>query len=120
MGFVEQEAEESKIQLAQQFITLSNAIHQVMVHPPEVVFGVDSPSQVSQILTEGLSCAGVEQAAGNANSVRQVDQSAALDALRRLESRLRTAEDEVSESRLKVCVGIRQVLTGLMLLASAW
>jgi len=43
-----------------------------------------------------------EQAAGNANSVRQVDQSAAMDAVRKLESRLRAAEDEVSEFRLKV------------------
>ncbi|KAG0556184.1 hypothetical protein KC19_11G032900 [Ceratodon purpureus] len=63
-----QEAEESKIQLAQQFITLSNAIH---------------------------------QAAGDANFVRQVDQSGGLDALRKLESRLRAAEDEVSEFKLK-------------------
>ena len=49
-------------------------------------------------------CGGVEQAAGSATSVRQVDQSAALDAVRKLESRLRAAEDEVSEFRLKVCV----------------
>uniref|UniRef100_A0A7I4DZD3 Kinesin motor domain-containing protein n=1 Tax=Physcomitrium patens TaxID=3218 RepID=A0A7I4DZD3_PHYPA len=63
-----QEAEESKIQLAQQFITLCNAI---------------------------------QQAAGNANSVRQADQSAAMEALRELESRLRTAEEEVSEFKFK-------------------
>ena len=45
----------------------------------------------------------MEQAAGNvSNSVRQVDHSAALDALRKLESRLRAAEDEVSEFKLKV------------------
>lgn len=43
-----------------------------------------------------------KQAAGNANSLRQVDQSAAMDAVRKLESRLRSAEDEVSEFRLKV------------------
>jgi hypothetical protein len=84
-----------------------------MVHPPEVVADMDSVSQLL-ILTEGLLCADVEQAAGNApSSVRQVDQSAALDALRKLESRLRSAEDEVSEFRLKVCVGIWQALTAL-------
>lgn len=50
--------------------------------------------------------AGHEQAAGNANSVRQADQSAAMEALRELESRLRTAEEEVSEFKFKVCARV--------------
>jgi hypothetical protein len=44
----------------------------------------------------------IYQAAGIPNPTRQVDQSAALEALRRLESRLRSTEDELSEMKLKV------------------
>lgn len=44
--------------------------------------------------------------------MRQVDQSAALEALRKLESRLRATEDELSEMRLKVstpCISLGYV-----------
>ena len=73
-----------------------------MADPPEVVVGMGILSQLL-VLSEGFLRAGVEQAAGDANFVRQVDQSGGLDALRKLESRLRAAEDEVSEFKLKVC-----------------
>lgn len=63
-----QEAEERKIQFAQQFITLCNAI---------------------------------QRAAGSSKSVTRVDQSTAIEAIRNVESRLRSAEDEVSDFKLK-------------------
>lgn len=46
--------------------------------------------------------AGLLQAAGSSKSVTRVDQSTAIEAIRNVESRLRSAEDEVSDFKLKV------------------